>query len=121
MLYREIKDCRLCGSKKLPPALDLGNQALTGVFPKSRGEEVPAGPLQLCKCDDCDLVQLRHNYDLSKLYGDTYGYRSGLNQSMVQHLHQKVGKIRALADLRDGDLVIEIGRASCRERVYVLV
>jgi hypothetical protein len=109
MLYREITDCRLCGSKKLTPVMDLGNQALTGVFPKSREEEIPSGPLQLCKCEDCDLVQLRHNYDLGRLYGDTYGYRSGLNQSMVRHLHQKVRKIRALANLRDGDLVIDIG------------
>jgi len=109
MLYQEITDCRLCGSKKLTPVLDLGNQALTGVFPKSREEEIPSGPLQLCKCEDCDLVQLRHNYDLGKLYGETYGYRSGLNQSMVRHLHGKVGKIRTLADLRDGDLVIDIG------------
>ncbi len=109
MLYREIHDCRLCGGAKLEPVLDLGKQALTGIFPKSREEEIPSGPLQLCKCEDCDLVQLRHNYDLSKLYGDTYGYRSGLNQSMVRHLHQKVGKIRTLVNLRDGDLVIDIG------------
>jgi len=109
MLYREITDCRLCGSAKLTSILDLGNQALTGVFPKSREEEIPTGPLQLCKCDDCDLVQLRHNYDLGKLYGETYGYRSGLNQSMVRHLHQKVAKIQALANLHDGDLVLDIG------------
>ncbi len=109
MLYREISDCRLCGSRKLSPALDLGNQALTGVFPKSREEEIPSGPLQLCKCDDCDLVQLRHNYDLSKLYGDTYGYRSGLNQSMVRHLHGKVKKIYSLVKLQAGDLIVDIG------------
>lgn len=109
MLYREITDCRLCGGPRLVSVLDLGMQALTGVFPKSREEEVPAGPLRLCKCEDCDLVQLRHSYDLGKLYGDTYGYRSGLNQSMVRHLHQKVGRIRALVDLRENDLVIDIG------------
>ena len=109
MLYREITDCRLCGSANLTSILDLGDQALTGIFPKSREEKIPTGPLQLCKCDDCDLVQLRHNYDLGKLYGETYGYRSGLNRSMVRHLHQKVAKIRTLANLRDGDLVVDIG------------
>ena len=109
MLYREITDCRLCGSKKLTPVLDLGNQALTGVFPKSRKEEIPSGPLQLCKCEDCDLVQLRHNYDLGKLYGDTYGYRSGLNQSMVRHLHGKVKKICSFVKLQAGDLIVDIG------------
>jgi hypothetical protein len=109
MLYQEITDCRLCASKKLTRVLDLGNHALTGVFPKSREEEIPSGPLQLCKCEDCDLVQLSHNYDLGKLYGETYGYRSGLNQSMVRHLQQKVARIRSLVDLRDGDLIVDVG------------
>lgn len=109
MLYTEIRDCRLCQGTRLTTVLDLGVQALTGVFPKPQDGEVPAGPLQLCKCEDCDLVQLRHNYDLGKLYGDTYGYRSGLNQSMVRHLHQKVAKIRTVATLNPGDLVVDIG------------
>jgi hypothetical protein len=72
--------------------LDLGMQALTGIFPKPGVDDAPAGPLRLCKCEDCDLVQLTDNYDLSKLYGETYGYRSGLNQSMVRHLQQKVAR-----------------------------
>jgi hypothetical protein len=109
ILYKEITACRLCDGARLTKVLDLGVQALTGVFPKSSSEEVPAGPLQLAKCEDCDLVQLWHNYDLTRLYGDTYGYRSGLNQSMVRHLHRKVGRIRTLVELREGDLVIDIG------------
>ena len=109
MLYKEISDCRLCEGIRLTTVLDLGIQALTGVFPKPGDEDVPAGPLQLCKCEDCDLVQLRHNYDLGKLYGENYGYRSGLNQSMVRHLHQKVAKIRAMVTLNPGDLVVDIG------------
>ncbi len=109
MLYTEIKDCRLCHGTRLTTVLDLGVQALTGVFPKASEPDAPAGPLQLCKCDDCDLVQLKHNYDLSQMYGDNYGYRSGLNQSMVKHLHQKVAKIRTLATLNPGDLVVDIG------------
>lgn len=109
MLYKEIARCRLCDGPSLVNILDLGAQALTGIFPKSKDEEVPAGPLQLCKCADCDLVQLRHNYDLGKLYGETYGYRSGLNQSMVRHLHQKVEKIRSRVALSSGDLVVDIG------------
>jgi hypothetical protein len=109
IIYKQIAACRLCDSPRLTGVLDLGVQALTGIFPKSKTEDVASGPLQLSKCEDCDLVQLRHNYDLSKLYGETYGYRSGLNQSMVRHLHQKVGRIRALVDLQDGDLMIDIG------------
>jgi hypothetical protein len=43
------------------------------------------------------------------MYGENYGYRSGLNASMVAHLHNKVRRIMGLVDLRDGDLVIDIG------------
>jgi|tagenome__1003787_1003787.scaffolds.fasta_scaffold20898343_1 hypothetical protein len=109
MLYREIADCRLCYSKNLVDVFDLGEQALTGVFPRSVRDEVAAGPLRLTKCGDCHLVQLRHNYDLSQLYGETYGYRSGLNQSMVQHLQNKVARIRSRAQLTAGEMVVDIG------------
>jgi C-methyltransferase C-terminal domain/Putative zinc binding domain/Methyltransferase domain len=108
-LYTPIPDCRICFSTNLIPVLDLGMQALTGVFPKSESEDVPAGPLAVVKCSQCGLVQLAHNYDLSKLYGETYGYRSGLNQSMVRHLRDKVTKIESFQNLVAGDLVIDIG------------
>jgi NDP-4-keto-2,6-dideoxyhexose 3-C-methyltransferase len=43
------------------------------------------------------------------LYGLNYGYRSGLNKSMVDHLHGKVKKIMNIVQLKDNDLVIDIG------------
>ena len=43
------------------------------------------------------------------MYGQNYGYRTGLNQSMVDHLRNKVGQIRAKVDLHAGDLIIDIG------------
>ncbi len=108
-MYKQIDDCRMCYGRKLTMVLDLGMQALTGVFPKSKNEDVPTGPLRLVKCDDCGLVQLEHNYDLSMLYGDTYGYRSGLNASMVRHLQRRVQAIEDRIHLSNGDLVIDIG------------
>src|SRR5260370_13802152 len=109
-MYQQIEDCRLCYSANLSPILDLGNLALTGVFPKGELRNVPAGPLELVRCEKCGLVQLRHNYDFSLLYGETYGYRSGLNRSMVKHLESKVRGIECLmSGLSAGDLVIDIG------------
>ncbi|MEK6580365.1 MAG: class I SAM-dependent methyltransferase [Bdellovibrionota bacterium] len=108
-IYTRIQDCRICEGKDLTSVLDLGMQALTGVFPKTKETDVPQGPLELLKCGSCDLVQLAHNYDLSKLYGDHYGYRSGLNQSMVRHLKSKVERILSMVDLSPKDLVIDIG------------
>lgn len=90
----------------------LGEQTLTGVFPKSRSEKVTSGPVDLVQCateGGCGLVQLKQSYDLSEMYGMNYGYRSGLNASMVRHLHSKVDKILNLGILGHGDLVIDIG------------
>ena len=92
--------------------LDLGEQMLTGVFPASLDQKVTTGPLRLVKCVGegcCGLLQLEHSYDLAEMYGDNYGYRSGLNASMVAHLRRKVNRIRSLIDLETGDLVVDIG------------
>lgn len=94
------------------PVLNLGTQALSGVFPKAKTEPITSGPLELVKCvsdRDCGLVQLRHSYDLNELYGMNYGYRSGLNASMVRHLHGKVRRILHMNVLSPGDLVVDIG------------
>jgi len=113
MLYQEIKKCRICGNKNLVEILNLGEQALTGVFPK-KNEEVESGPLEIVKCfseetaSSCGLVQLKHDYKMEKLYGDSYGYRSGLNKSMIEHLADIVRAIEKRVPLRDGDLVIDI-------------
>lgn len=113
MSYKQIGRCRICGNKHLERVLDLGEQMLTGVFPREAGAGVTRGPLRLVKCtggeDVCGLLQLEHSYDLGEMYGENYGYRSGLNASMVAHLHAKVQRIQGLVSLREGDLVIDIG------------
>ncbi len=93
----------------LVPILDLGEQALTGVFPRSETENVTTGPLRLVWCPESKLLQLAHSYDLGEMYGDNYGYRSGLNQSMVRHLTQKVRELERIVDLKPGDTVLDIG------------
>ncbi len=110
MLYKEITECRICGNKNLTTVLDLWVHAMTWIFPLP-GEEVESGPLALVKCEwegCCGLLQLKHNYDLEKMYGDDYGYRSGLNQGMVKHLEAIVDKIKSLKSLKSWDLIIDI-------------
>ncbi|MDM7943737.1 MAG: class I SAM-dependent methyltransferase [Hydrogenophaga sp.] len=113
MTYQKTDRCRICGNHQLERVLNLGEQMLTGVFPREKGADVTRGPLHLVKCtgdgDVCGLLQMEHSYDLGEMYGENYGYRSGLNASMVAHLHNKVKRIMGLVELRDGDLVIDIG------------
>lgn len=111
-MFKTITNCRVCGGDHLVTVVDLGEQALTGVFPRSKIEKITTGPVELVKCmgeGRCGLVQLKHSYELSEMYGMNYGYRSGLNASMVRHLHSKVAKILAMDVLQPGDLVLDIG------------
>jgi len=115
-MYKIITQCRICGNKNLVSLLNLGEQALTGIFPKSKQDVITSGPLELVKCHAekegdkvCNLVQLLHSYDSSEMYGLNYGYRSGLNQSMVRHLREIVTYATSIASLKEGDLIVDIG------------
>lgn len=107
-MFTVIKNCRICNSDKLVHVLSLGEQALTGVFPK-KGEDAPVGELDVLWCSDCGLLQMKQSYNPTEMYGDNYGYRSGLNQTMVNHLTEKIHGLEKLAGLRASDLVIDIG------------
>lgn len=109
-----ISRCRICGNDDLVEIIDLGKQYLTGVFPSDTDPTlITRGSLQLVKCNGpetvCGLVQLRHSYPAKQMYGSGYGYRSGLNQSMVAHLNTKVKKIEKMVVLSSEDVVIDIG------------
>lgn len=113
-MTKKISKCRVCGSAELVPVVDLGEQYLTGVFQKIKNQaNLTKGPLTLVKCLDtengCGLLQLQHSYDSEEMYGENYGYRSGLNSSMVSHLRNKVGRVLERANPQKGDMVIDIG------------
>ena len=108
-MYSEIEKCRVCGGSELEIVLSLGEQYLTGVFPRSPTENVSKGPLDLAFCRGCSLLQMRHSFSPDEMYGDNYGYRSGLNASMVRHLQHKIRSLESLAQPVEGDLVIDIG------------
>jgi hypothetical protein len=98
----------MTGSRDLVFLLDLGEMALTGIFPKP-GVEVPSGPVELVLCPNGGLVQLRQSYAPSLMYGENYGYRSGLNGSMVRHLAGIATALERRCPTRAGDVVLDIG------------
>lgn len=106
---KEISRCRISGSTHLVSVLNLGQQSLTGVFPRDPAQTVTCGPLELVWCPDSGLLQLKHSYSLSEMYGDNYGYRSGLNASMVAHLNGKVRGLERQHQLVPGEWVLDIG------------
>jgi len=108
-MYKEITKCRISSSSNLINVLSLGNQYLTGVFPKSKEEKVTIGPVDLVWCPESGLLQMKQSYSLEEMYGDNYGYRSGLNASMVKHLQKKIKTLEKLAKPTDQELIIDIG------------
>jgi len=111
-MFHKIEKCRVCGNHHLVTVLDLGEQYLSGIFPKKVDSDMYRGPLKLVKCDEstggCGHVQLEHTFDLPTMYGEEYGYRSGLNASMVRHLKSKYEKIVSFLKFNDRDIAIDI-------------
>ena len=65
--------------------------------------------MTLLLCKDCTLVQLSESFDAASMFGDNYGYRSGLNSSMVEHLCGVSEYSRSIVELKRGDVVLDIG------------
>lgn len=106
---RQIRNCRSCGSKKLDSLFSLGNLYYTGIFPKKKISNLPRGELRLVKCHRCSLVQLSENFDVNKMYGSNYGYRTGLNKSMVSHIKNKIKYLKKKIQINKGDTILDIG------------
>ena len=113
-VYKKILKCRICGNPNLKSVINLGRMGLTGVFP-SKTSKILTGPLEIVKCVKsgpdkvCGLVQLRHSYNQKIIYGKNYGYRSGLNKSMIDHLHELVKSLSKHISYKNSDIIIDIG------------
>lgn len=107
-LYTERSSCRI-GGGDLVPILSLGELAMTGTFRADGDPRVPTAPIVLTWSPTSTLVQLKHSYDTRVMFGDNYGYRSGLNAGMVRHLTSVVHRLEAATRLSPGDIVVDIG------------
>jgi 2-polyprenyl-3-methyl-5-hydroxy-6-metoxy-1,4-benzoquinol methylase len=113
MRVKEIKKCRICGSRDLIPILNV--QALSGRFPSQDDPDPPKAPLELIKCNNtnstnaCGLLQLKHSVSPEEMYLHKYGYRSGINQTMRLHLKGIVQRVQEIVNLHAGDVILDIG------------
>jgi len=108
--------CRSCGSRVLTPVISLGDQVLAGNFGFS--ENLPPVerkiPLDLVRCDKekderaCGLVQLRHTVPGDLMYS-SYGYQSGINELMRNHLTALAHELEDRVGLSTDDIVVDIG------------
>jgi SAM-dependent methyltransferase len=59
-------------------------------------------------CKKCKLVQLDRNYNKKYLYGKDYGYRTGINNTMTNHMNKIVKECSDLIKLKTNDCVLDI-------------
>ena len=115
MNISEIKKCRICGNDQFTTVIDLGNQALSGRFPRKDDPDPPRAPLVMVKCDNsknpdaCGLIQLKHSVPPVEMYTCEYGYRSGINKTMSDHLADITDKVQKIVCLENNDIVLDIG------------
>ena len=108
MKYKKIKHCRICKSKKIITVLNLGLQSYTGKFPKSNKVNISKTPLAISMCLVCKFVQLSHDFNNNYLYNLEYGYESGINSTMKNHLTKFVKKVSKLKKIKKDSLVVDI-------------
>jgi len=103
----KISNCRICKSSKLVNLFSLGKLCFTGKFP-SKKQIIKKEPIKLILCKNCQLVQLAHNFDLKYLYGPDYGYRTGINKTMLNHVRNITRLLTKKKSLKKTDMVLDI-------------
>ena len=59
-------------------------------------------------CNSCKLVQLNQNFNPKYLYGKDYGYRTGINSTMTNHVKHIVSEAQNLSKIKKGEFVLDI-------------
>ena len=109
MLMEERNICEVCQSNNLVNILDLGFSTIANKFCHEKNTEMQAFPLMLDFCRDCFNLQLRHCFDASYLYDETYGYATPVATSLDSHYSDTLKKLIELDALSDKSNVLEIG------------
>ena len=102
-------ECRICKNSQLIDVIDIGNQVITSRFPLYGDFSTPSTPIILSLCCNCSLVQLKYSTNASELYEYEYGYRSGISNTMREHLKNYQMEILSKINLQEGDTIIDIG------------
>ena len=104
-----IKKCRNCQSRELSKLFSLGSLSFTGKFANNKKINIPKAKIILMICNNCKLVQLDRNFNPKYLYGKDYGYRTGINSTMTNHVKNIVKNLSQLVDLKNNSAVLDIG------------
>ena len=109
-MHNTLTNCRICKSSNLTEVVNLGNQYLASRFPyENEKNDVPVAPVILVMCENCSLVQLKHTINQPDMYEHNYGYKSGISNTMREHLRQYNLDVQSTVPISENDWVLDIG------------
>ncbi len=114
MNNKEIKtitrtSCRVCHSSNLIALYSIGEQYVNNFIEKDKLSECIKAPLDMVFCENCTLLQLKHTAPQELLYAGYYWYKSSVTDTMKQALRDITAKVEKMFDLKQGDVVLDIG------------
>ena len=104
----KISNCRSCNYKYFSRLFSLGKMSFTGKFSKNPKDNIPKEFINLIICKSCKLVQLDRNFDPKYLYDKNYGYRTGINATMTNHVKMVAHEAIKIVQLKKEDAVLDI-------------
>ena len=100
--------CRNCKNKRFNKIIKIGNQPISSSTLKKK-INLKKYPLDLYKCNKCDLIQLSKVAPSNQMYGESYGYWTGLSKLMINHMKKKVKWLIKTNKLNKNSSVLDIG------------
>ena len=101
--------CKNCNKRNLIKIVKIGKQPLSGFFYKKKKKNLKKFSLDLFKCPDCDLVQLNNKVKIRKMYGAHYGYQTSISKLMIDHLKEKVQRLKKSKIIQKQNKILDIG------------
>lgn len=107
--YTTRTTCRVCGSGGLRNLFSLGTQLVSDFVEEADIGNGIVCPIDIVLCEKCSLVQQKHTARQDFLYTRHYYYRSGTTETMRKALREVTASVETVANLKDGDVVLDIG------------
>ena len=105
--YKKVKNCRLCGSKKLSVVLPLRKSSLCDTYLKNKKKQ-QFFDLKLCLCNTCKFVQIDTIVDPKIIYRD-YIYLTTSSPGLNSHFKNYAKDICKFLKFKKKKFIVDIG------------
>lgn len=110
-LIGHITNCQICNHDNLENILSLGHHPPihSHMDAKKMREPEITFPLNLCRCPNCELLQLDYIGDPKIIFPPEYPYQTGLTNMLVKNFQSLAELITKKYSATDKDLIVDIG------------